>query len=166
MEESRWPRYTSWFDTGRRWALNGERWRAIHSETPAIPENETFRRNRSMLMAEQWPQKQLDNSTAGAGTFVAPYVAVCGIATPKSTDPASFVEIQPSRNTRRRKLSTRATFAAAYRHCILYTTKKNLLEKRWHLQSRLDLYSLIIFYVNFLYAFTNLVNCVLIICCS
>lgn len=37
--------------------------RAIHFETPAIPENETFRRNRSMLMAEQWPQKQLDNST-------------------------------------------------------------------------------------------------------
>jgi len=65
-------RYTSWFDAGRRWSLNGERrQRAIHFETPAIPENETFRRNRSMLMAEQWPQKQLDNSTAGAGTFVA-----------------------------------------------------------------------------------------------
>jgi hypothetical protein len=44
--------------------------RAIHSETPAIRENETFRRNRSMLMAEQWPQKQLDNSTSGgAGTL-------------------------------------------------------------------------------------------------
>lgn len=43
--------------------------RAIHSETPAIPENETFRRNRSMLMAEQWPQKQLDNSTSGGGNL-------------------------------------------------------------------------------------------------
>lgn len=56
--------------------------RAIHFETPAIPENETFRRNRSMLMAEQWPQKQLDNSTLAQS-----YVAVCGIATPKIDRP-------------------------------------------------------------------------------
>lgn len=51
-----------------------------------------------MLMAEQWPQKQLDNSTSGAGTFAA--VRGCLRDSHPKIDPSSLPPSPPSPPTR------------------------------------------------------------------
>lgn len=80
-----------------------------------------------MLMAEQWPQKQLDNSTAGAGTFVAPDTWLFAGSPPQNRPTRLHHSSKLSRPEpqydRRRKLSG-ATLS--YIIIVFYIKKKKL----------------------------------------